>query len=259
MSLVSFLLHPGFLMNNDQLLRYSRQIMLPQMDIAGQQALLDATVLIIGLGGLGCPAAMYLASSGVGHLILADDDDVDLSNLQRQIAHMTASVGKSKVASASETLSKLNDGVKVTALKQRLDGDALERAVSQADVILDCTDNFSSRFVINAAAVKQGVALVSGAAIRMEGQLCVFDNRRDDSPCYQCLHQEGDDEALSCSENGVMAPLVGIIGSLQAMEAIKLITGIGKPLTGRLLFLDAQSMQFREMKLNKNPECPCCN
>jgi len=256
--LASCLWHLGFLMNDDQLLRYSRQIMLPQMDIAGQQSLLDATVLIVGLGGLGCPAAMYLASSGVGHLILADDDEVDLSNLQRQIAHMTESVGKSKVASASHTLNKLNDGVKVTALKQRLEGHALEQVVSKADVVLDCTDNFSSRFAINAAAVKQGVALVSGAAIRMEGQLCVFDNRRDDSPCYQCLHQEGDDQALSCSENGVMAPLVGIIGSLQAMEAIKLITGIGTPLTGRLLFLDASSMQFREMKINKKPGCACC-
>jgi molybdopterin-synthase adenylyltransferase len=246
-------------MNDDQLLRYSRQIMLPQMDIAGQQALLNASVLIIGLGGLGCPAAMYLASSGVGHLILADDDEVDLTNLQRQIAHTTDNIGMSKVASAGLALDKLNDGVKVTTLKQRLEGDALEEAINNADVVLDCTDNFTSRFAINAAAVKHRVPLVSGAAIRMEGQVSVFDKRQDDNPCYQCLYREGDDENLSCSENGVMAPVVGIIGTLQAMEAIKLITGVGTTLTGRLLFLDAQTMQFREMKLNKNSTCPCCS
>ena len=245
-------------MNDDQLLRYSRQIMLPQMDIKGQQALLDASVLIIGLGGLGCPAAMYLASSGVGHLMLADDDAVDLSNLQRQIAHSTDNIGMSKVASAGQALDKLNDGVKVTTLKQRLEGEALEEAVKNADVVLDCTDNFSSRFAINAATVKYRVPLVSGAAIRMEGQVSVFDKREDDNPCYQCLYPDGDDLNLSCSENGVMAPVVGIIGTLQAMEAIKLITGIGATLTGRLLFLDAQTMQFREMKLNKKSTCPCC-
>tara|TARA_B110000305_G_scaffold149488_1_gene165928 strand:- start:1586 stop:2326 length:741 start_codon:yes stop_codon:yes gene_type:complete len=246
-------------MNDDQLLRYSRQIMLPQMDIKGQQALLDASVLIIGLGGLGCPAAMYLASSGVGHLILADDDAVDLSNLQRQVAHSTDNIGMSKVASARQALEKLNDGVKVTTLKQRLEGEALEEAVKNTDVVLDCTDNFSSRFAINAATVKYRVPLVSGAAIRMEGQVSVFDKREDDNPCYQCLYPDGDDLNLSCSENGVMAPVVGIIGTLQAMEAIKLITGIGKTLTGRLLFLDAQTMQLREMKLNKNITCPCCS
>ncbi|MBT5483102.1 MAG: molybdopterin-synthase adenylyltransferase MoeB [Gammaproteobacteria bacterium] len=245
-------------MNDDQLLRYSRQIMLPQMDIKGQQALLDASVLIIGLGGLGCPAAMYLASSGVGHLILADDDEVDLTNLQRQIAHTTDNVGMNKVTSAGQALAKLNDGVKVTTLKQRLEGEALEEAVKNADVVLDCTDNFSSRFAINAATVKYRVPLVSGAAIRMEGQVSVFDKRQDDSPCYQCLHPDGDDLNLSCSENGVLAPVVGIIGTLQALEAIKLITGVGTTLTGRLLFLDAQTMQFREMKLNKNSTCPCC-
>ena len=245
-------------MKDDQLLRYSRQIMLPQMDIKGQQALLDASVLIIGLGGLGCPAAMYLASSGVGHLILADNDEVDLTNLQRQIAHSTDNIGMSKVASANQALDKLNDGVKITELKLRLEGDLLDQAVSCSDVVLDCTDSFSSRFAINAAALKYGVPLVFGAAIRMEGQVSVFDSRLDSSPCYQCLYQDGDDMEISCSENGVMAPVVGIIGTLQAMEAIKLITGIGTTLTGRLLFLDAQTMRFREMKLNKNSFCPCC-
>jgi molybdopterin/thiamine biosynthesis adenylyltransferase len=245
-------------MNDEQLLRYSRHIMLPQMDVAGQQALLDATVLVIGLGGLGCPAAMYLASSGIGHLVLADDDTVDLSNLQRQIAHGTDNVGMSKVASAAESIARLNDTVRVTTLDERLEGDALDAAVKGADVILDCTDNFSTRFAINAAAVKYKVPLVSGAAIRLEGQVSVFDVRDAGNPCYQCLYQDGDDMQLSCSESGVMAPLVGIIGTLQALEAIKLITGIGSTLTGRLLFLDAQTMQFREMKLKKNPACPCC-
>jgi molybdopterin-synthase adenylyltransferase len=245
-------------MKDDELLRYSRQIMLPQMDVAGQEALLNANVLIIGLGGLGCPAAMYLASSGVGHLTLADDDVVDLSNLQRQIAHITDNIGLSKVASAAQAIHKLNDNVAVTELNRRLEGKALEEAVSSADVILDCTDNFSTRFSINAQAVKQKVPLVSGAAIRLEGQVSVFDSRHEGNPCYQCLYQEGDDLQLSCSESGVIAPLVGIIGTLQAMECIKLLTGIGKTLSGRLLFLDAQTMQFREMALKKNPDCACC-
>lgn len=245
-------------MNDDELLRYSRQIMLPQMDVRGQEALLDASVLVIGLGGLGCPAAMYLASSGVGRLVLADGDVVDLSNLQRQVAHTTDSIGMAKVASAARTLHNLNDGVQVSTLAQRLEGAALDDAVKDADVVLDCTDNFSTRFAINAATVRHRVPLVSGAAIRMEGQVSVFDPRRDDSPCYQCLYQEGDDLQLSCSESGVMAPLVGLIGTLQAMEAIKLIAGIGRTLTGRLLFVDGQTMQFREMTLRKNPACPCC-
>jgi len=246
-------------MNDKELLRYSRHIMLPQMDVAGQEALLGATVLIIGLGGLGSPAAIYLASSGVGHLVLADDDKVDLSNLQRQIAHTTENIGMSKTRSAAMALEKLNDTIKVTVMDQRLEGRDLEEAVSAADVILDCTDNFTTRFAINAAAVKHKVPLVSGAAIRLEGQVSVFDARDSESPCYQCLYQEGDDMQLSCSESGVMAPLVGIIGTLQAMEAIKVITGIGQTLTGRLLFLDAQTMQFREMKLKKNPGCPACS
>ena len=245
-------------MNDDELLRYSRQIMLPQMDVAGQEALLDAKVLIIGLGGLGCPAAMYLASSGVGHLVLADDDKVDLSNLQRQVAHSTNSIGIPKVDSAQKTLEALNPEITVECIDGRLEGSALEASVADADVVLDCTDNFSTRFAINAACVKHRTPLVSGAAIRMEGQVSVFDSRQEDNPCYQCLYQEGDDMNLSCSESGVMAPLVGIIGTLQAMECIKLITGIGKTLTGRLLFLDAQTMQFREMALKKNPDCPCC-
>jgi adenylyltransferase/sulfurtransferase len=183
---------------------------------------------------------------------------VDLSNLQRQIAHCTEDIGRPKVESARTATTRLNDSVRVSAIARRLEGVELEQAVSNADVVLDCTDNFQARFAINAAAVKHRVPLVSGAAIRLEGQVSVFDSRNDDSPCYQCLYQSGDDMQLSCSESGVMAPLVGIIGTLQAMETIKLLTGIGTTLTGRLLFLDAQTMQFREMKLNRNPACPCC-
>jgi len=246
------------MMNDDQLLRYSRQIMLSEMDIAGQQRLLDATVLIIGMGGLGCPAAMYLAAAGVGHLILADDDKVDLTNLQRQIAHSQANVGESKVDSVQQTLLGLNPDLKITALHQRLLGEALNEAVAQADVVVDASDNFTTRFAINRSCVKQGKPLVSGAAIRMEGQVAVFDSRETDSPCYQCLYTEGEDEQASCSQNGVMAPVVGIIGSIQAMETLKLLSGVGCSLSGRLLLLDAATMQWREMKLPRDPACPVC-
>lgn len=246
-------------MRDEQLLRYSRQIMLPEMDVAGQQKLLDATVLIIGMGGLGCPAAMYLASAGVGKLIIADDDTVELTNLQRQIAHNQNDIGKPKVASALETLSNLNSDVVLETIQGRLAGDDLEQAIKNSTVVLDATDNFASRFAINEGCLTHGVPLVSGAAIRMEGQIAVFDPRDPDSPCYQCLYREGDDDDASCSRNGVMAPLVGIIGSVQAMEAIKLIAGIGETLSGRLLILDARYMQWRELKLRRDPDCPSCS
>lgn len=245
-------------MKDEALLRYSRQIMLPDMDVAGQQKLVDACVLIVGVGGLGCPAAMYLAAAGIGKLILADDDKVELTNLQRQIAHSQGSLGESKVKSAAQTLQGLNPDLSLELLDQRLEGEALEQAVARADLVLDACDNFTTRFAINRACIKYARPLVSGAAIRMEGQVAVFDSRRDDSPCYQCLYQEGDDLDTSCSTNGVMAPLVGIIGSVQAMEAIKLISGVGTPLTGKLLLLDARSMQWREMKLPRDPQCAAC-
>ncbi len=245
-------------MKDEALLRYSRQIMLPDMDVAGQQKLVDACVLIVGVGGLGCPAAMYLAAAGIGKLILADDDKVELTNLQRQIAHSHGSLGESKVNSAAQTLRGLNPDVSLELLDLRLEGEALEQAVARADLVLDACDNFTTRFAINRACIKYARPLVSGAAIRMEGQVAVFDSRRDDSPCYQCLYQEGDDLDTSCSTNGVMAPLVGIIGSVQAMEAIKLISGVGTPLTGKLLLLDARSMQWREMKLPRDPQCAAC-
>lgn len=246
-------------MNDQQLLRYSRQIMLPQMDVSGQESLLAAKVLLIGLGGLGCPAAMYLASAGVGQITLVDDDKVDLSNLQRQIAHTTASIGQSKVSSAGASLKSLNPGVSIVELAVRLEGDALFEEVAKADLVVDCSDNFSTRFAINRAALKHKVPLVSGAAIRMEGQLAVFDHRASDSPCYQCLYAESSDLDLSCSESGVMAPLVGIIGAMQAMEAIKLLCGAGSPISGKLLLLDAMNMQWREMKLVKDKQCPACS
>jgi len=245
-------------MKDEQLLRFSRQIMLPTMDVAGQQELVDATVLIVGMGGLGCPAAMYLSAAGVGHLVIADDDTVEITNLQRQIAHEQSNLGESKVSSAEATLKGLNPDVRITQIKNRLEGDLLEQAIVSADVVVDASDNFNTRFAVNQSCLKNKKPLVSGAAIRMEGQVAVFDSENPESPCYQCLYSECDDDDASCSQNGVMAPLVGIIGSVQAMETIKLITGIGNSLVGRLLLLDAATMQWREMKLPRDPSCPAC-
>jgi adenylyltransferase/sulfurtransferase len=245
-------------MKDEQLLRFSRQIMLPTMDVAGQQELVDATVLIVGMGGLGCPAAMYLSAAGVGHLVIADDDTVEITNLQRQIAHEQSNLGESKVSSAAATLKGLNPDVRITQIKNRLEGDLLEQAIVSADVVVDASDNFNTRFAVNQSCLKNKKPLVSGAAIRMEGQIAVFDSGNPESPCYQCLYSECGDDDASCSQNGVMAPLVGIIGSVQAMETIKLITGIGNSLVGRLLLLDATAMQWREMKLPRDPSCPAC-
>jgi adenylyltransferase/sulfurtransferase len=241
-----------------ELLRYSRQIMLPQIGIAGQERLRAAHTLIVGLGGLGAPAALYLAAAGVGHLTLADGDVVDLPNLQRQIIHHSDDIGRAKVESARERLLAINPEASVHTLAARLDADALAAAVHDVGVVLDCTDNFATRFALNAACVRARKPLISGAAIRMEGQLSVFDARRSDSPCYRCLYPEGPELAESCSETGVLAPLVGVIGSLQAVEAIKLITGIGKSLVGRLLLFDALHLEWRELRLPKDPRCPVC-
>ncbi len=244
-------------MNDNQLLRYSRQIMLPQVDIAGQQQLLAANILIVGAGGLGSPAAMYLAASGVGALTIYDHDQVDLSNLQRQISHYTADIGVDKVISTAQTLKKINPEVKVSAVNRRLEGDELLQQVRQADVVLDCSDNFATRFAINAACVKQKTPLVSGAAIRFEGQVSVF-NLRDDSPCYHCLYQNSGEELQNCATNGVIAPITGIVGSLQALEAMKIILQIGDTLNGRLLVIDGLNMDIRTMRLKKNPQCSSC-
>ena len=245
-------------MKDESLLRYSRQIMLPELDVAGQQKLVDATVLIIGMGGLGCPAAMYLAAAGVGHLIIADDDAVELTNLQRQIAHSEKDIGSPKVASAAASLQGLNPDVRVTAIAERLSGGRLQELVKQADVVVDACDNFSTRFAVNESCIAAGKPLVSGAAIRLEGQVTVFDCRDARSPCYQCLYQARDDDDVSCASNGVMAPVVGIIGSVQALETIKLIAGVGSPLVGRLVLFDGLALNWREMKLPRDPGCEAC-
>ncbi|HSC68673.1 MAG TPA: molybdopterin-synthase adenylyltransferase MoeB [Cellvibrio sp.] len=244
-------------MNDEQLLRYSRQIMLPDVDIDGQEKLLAARVLIIGLGGLGSPVAMYLAAAGVGHLTLVDFDAVDLTNLQRQIAHTSARIGANKAASAAQCLRELNPEVEIYCIEKLLDTDELAAQVQLATVVVDCTDNFHTRFAINAACVAAKVPLVSGAAIRLEGQVAVFDARDGKSPCYRCLYEEDSDD-LTCAANGVLAPLVGIIGSMQALETIKLICGFGTNLAGRLLLLDARHSQWRELKLPRDENCPVC-
>lgn len=247
-------------MNDEQLLRYSRQIMLPQLDVNGQNRLLQSHALIIGLGGLGSPVAMYLAAAGVGRLTLVDFDAVDLSNLQRQIAHRQQDIGRAKVESAADCVRGLNPDVSITAINTKLSGEDLHQAVRQADVVIDASDNFATRFALNTACVQEQTPLVSGAAIRLEGQVSVFLNNRelDDQPCYHCLYADIGEEETRCSETGVLAPVVGIIGSIQATEAIKLLAGMGTTLAGRLLILDAATMQFREMRLRRDPNCPTC-
>ena len=240
------------------LLRFSRQIMLPELDVAGQETLLNARVFIVGMGGLGSPAAMYLAAAGVGTLVIADDDDVELSNLQRQIVHDTDAIGDAKVASAARTLQRLNPAVAIETVSTRLEAAGLEEEARRADVVLDATDNFASRYAINDACWAAGTPLVSGAAIRWEGQIAVFDPRRPDAPCYRCLYREGSDEALNCADNGVIAPLVGIVGTCQALEAIKLLCGIGETLAGYVLYFDALYMDWRKLRLKRDPECPTC-
>jgi molybdopterin-synthase adenylyltransferase len=245
-------------MDDELLLRYSRQIMLPQIDVEGQQKLLDARVLIFGLGGLGSPVAMYLAASGVGSLMLCDPDEVDITNLQRQLLHADARIGMPKVDSAVYTLSGINPGVALEILNQAYTGKALEELVNRADVVVDATDNLQSRLEINRACVQTKTPLVSAAAIRWEGQISVYDFRDPLSPCYHCLYGDRNEVEQTCSENGVMAPVVGILGSMQAVEVIKLLTATGQLLVGRLLFLDALSMQCQSVQIRKNPDCSIC-
>lgn len=245
-------------MNDQQLLRYGRQILLPDFGIEGQQSLLDAHVLIMGLGGLGSPVAMYLAAAGVGTLSLVDFDQVELSNLQRQIIHHTNSLGKSKVSSAAGTIQRLNPEVNVHCIEQQLDQSQLEKQLTDVDLLVDATDNFNTRFMINRACYATSTPLVSGAAIRMEGQVTVFDFRQPDAPCYRCLYDEAGEEDTSCSENGVMSPMVGMIGSIQAMEAIKCLSGYGETLSGKLLVCDALYQDWRSIRFKKDPQCPVC-
>ena len=244
-------------MDDNQLLRYSRHIMLPQFDVAGQEKLLASTALIVGMGGLGSPVGMYLAAAGVGHLILVDFDNVELSNLQRQILHQTADIGRPKVESARDALQRLNPDIQITIINQQLEGSELQDWIAKAEVVLDGSDNFATRFAINDACVATGTPLVSGAAIRMEGQVSVFMNDGT-GPCYRCLYKDEGELDMSCSENGVLAPVVGIIGSIQATEAIKVLTSVGETLHGKLLLLDAQQMEWRSLKLKKDPACPVC-
>ena len=246
-------------MTDEQLLRYSRHILLDALGIEGQERILAAHALIIGAGGLGSPAALYLASAGVGKITLVDDDTVDFTNLQRQILHTQARVGMAKAESGKQALAAINPEIAIIPLQQRLSGSALEALVASADIVLDCTDNFATRHAINRACVHYKKPLVSGAAIRFDGQISVYDLRRDDSPCYHCLFPEGEDiEEVRCAVMGVFAPLTGIIGTMQAAEALKLIAGIGESLTGRLLLLDTLEMEWRSVKFKKDAGCAVC-
>lgn len=246
-------------MNDQELLRYSRHILLDDIGVAGQQALLDANILIVGAGGLGSAVAMYLAASGVGHLSISDGDTVDSSNLQRQIVHRNDAIGRNKAESAAQTLAALNPAVVVTPITGYLSGPALERAAASHQIVIDASDNFRTRHEINRACVQHRKALVSGAAIRFSGQISVFDLRSSDSPCYQCLFPDtGIEEETNCASSGVFSPLVGIIGATQAAEALKLAAGIGAPLTGRLLLLNALNMEWRSISLRRDPHCAVC-
>jgi molybdopterin/thiamine biosynthesis adenylyltransferase len=246
-------------MNDEQLLRYSRHILLPQVGIEGQEKFLASRVLVIGTGGLGSPVALYLAASGVGLLTLCDHDNVDLTNLQRQIVHRTGSIGRPKVESARETLAHINPEVKVTALRERVDAARIDALTAEHDLVVDASDNFATRHAVNRACVRHRRPLVSGAAIRFDGQVAVFDLRDPRSPCYACLFPEhAESEDVRCAVMGVFAPLVGIIGSVQAAEALKLLAGAGEPLTGRLLLLDGLAMEWRSVRLKKDPRCGVC-
>lgn len=246
-------------MQDQELLRYSRHILLDEIGIEGQEKLHAAHALIIGAGGLGSPAAMYLACAGVGHITLVDPDTVDLTNLQRQIAHTTARVGQPKVESAAETLRALNPHIQITALQTAADPTSLQALVAQADVVLDCCDNFRTRQAVNAACVQQRKPLVSGAAIRFDGQVSVFDARDPTCPCYACAFPPDEHpEETQCSTMGVFAPLVGVIGSVQAAEALKLLIGLGPSLAGRLLMLNGRAMEWTEVRLPRQPHCSVC-
>lgn len=246
-------------MDDNQLLRYSRHILLPQIGYEGQEKLINSRALIVGAGGLGAPVALYMAAGGVGRLTICDFDAVDLTNLQRQIIHTTQSVGVNKALSAQRTIAAINPEVEVVPVLDKLTVENLPALVAQADVILDCTDNFAIRYALNSACVRLRKPLVSGSAINFSGQVTVFDLRHEDSPCYHCLYPDiGDEEGLRCSDSGVFAPLVGMIGTTQAAEAMKLLLGLGQSLRGRLLLLDTLSMAWRALKLERDPACKIC-
>lgn len=246
-------------MNDDQLLRYSRHILLDELGVEGQTRIAQGRALVIGAGGLGSPVLLYLATAGVGHLTVVDGDTVDLTNLQRQIAHATARIGQPKVDSAAQAMAALNPEVTVTALAERADPAALDALVAEADVVVDCSDNFATRQAVNAACVRHGRPLVSGAAIGFDGQVSVYDTRRPDTPCYACLFPpEATVEEVRCATMGVFAPLVGIIGTVQAAETLKLLAGVGQSLAGRLQMLDARDMAWTEIRMQRQADCPVC-
>ncbi len=246
-------------MNDHELLRYSRHILLDDIGIEGQQKLRDAHVLVIGAGGLGSPALLYLGTAGVGRLTICDDDEVDLTNLQRQIVHRNDRIGQPKADSARRTLLDIDPALQIDARRQRVDAALLDELLPPADLVLDCSDNFATRQAVNSACVKHRRPLVSGAAIGFDGQVSVYDSRRADAPCYACLFPpEAEVEEVACATMGVFAPLVGLIGCVQAAEALKLLIGIGHPLAGRLLMLDARAMEWTEMKAPRNPACSVC-
>lgn len=246
-------------MDDAQLMRYARHVLLDEFGIEGQDRLLAARVLVVGVGGLGSPAAAYLAAAGVGCLILADDDVVELSNLQRQILHTTGRLGLAKAESGRQALSAINPDIQIQTRIERLEGASLSDLVAGVDLVLDCCDNFATRHAINRACVSHRKPLVSGAAIKFSGQISVYDLRRDEAPCYHCLFPEADDlEELRCATTGVLGPLVGMVGSVQATEAIKLLAGFGEPLVGRLLCVDALSMQWNTVRFRRDPDCPVC-
>jgi len=245
-------------MDDQELLRYSKQIMLPQIDVEGQQKIIDSTILIIGMGGLGSPTALYLAAAGVGHIMIADFDQVELSNLQRQIIHRTSDIGDDKVNSAKTKLLDLNPNIKVTIVNEILHTDNLSLLIKDADIVLDGTDNFESRFEINKVCVEFQKPLISAAVIRLEGQISVFKGYEKDQPCYQCLYPKEGGENESCVENGVLAPVAGLVGTIQALQAIKVLLDLGEQLCGELLLVDALDLSFRKVKIVKDSECPIC-
>jgi molybdopterin-synthase adenylyltransferase len=246
-------------MNDEQLLRYSRHILLDEIGIEGQQRLIASHALIVGAGGLGSPVALYLGTAGVGRITIVDHDSIDLTNLQRQIAHRMARIGRPKVESAARSIHEINPEVNVEALVQRADANLLDELVAQADVVLDCSDNFATRHAVNVACVKRRKPLVSGAAIGFDGQISVYDTRDGAAPCYACIFPpEATFEEVRCATMGVFAPLVGIIGTMQAAEALKLLAGVGSSLAGRLQMLDARTMEWNEIRLGRQSECPVC-
>ena len=245
-------------LTDDQLLLYSRQIMLPQIDVTGQQKLLDANVLVLGAGGLGCPALLYLAASGVGNIVIVDHDDIELSNVQRQILFSATDVGRKKTAVAQERIEALQTNTRVETVDTLPDDSLLEALVAKTDVVIDGTDNFDSRYRHNLACVQQRTPLVSGAVIRFEGQVTVFDHKDASSACYHCLYPHARDEQENCSENGVLGSVAGMVASVMATEVIKMLVNIGDSLSGRLLLLDALAMEWRTVQLKQDLNCPVC-